>query len=210
LIGILGGTFDPVHFGHLRPALEVMQGVGLDELRFIPLYRPVHREPPLASVELRLRMLRAAIQGQPGFVLDERELARRGDSYTVDTLHSLRAELGSERPLCLLVGGDGFSQFLSWRQPMEILALAHLIVMRRPGHGRLEDPRLRRLLERRQVDGPGPLRRRPAGSIHFQPVTQLEISSTQIRQLLGAGLSPRYLLPGAVLGIIRAENLYST
>lgn len=146
MIGVLGGTFDPIHYGHLRTALEVMQGIGLDQVRFIPLHHAVHREQPRATGDLRLRMLQAAIAMQPGFIADARELQRRGDSFMVDTLASLRAEY-RDRPICLLLGGDAFNYFLSWRHPTNILQLAHLVVMQRPGHAAIEDPALRRLLD---------------------------------------------------------------
>ncbi len=135
MIGVLGGTFDPVHFGHLRPALEVRQALGLEELRLIPLRQAVHRSQPQASPEQRLAMLRLAVQGQgaEGLRIDDRELRRADESYTHDTLVDLRAELGPAVGLCLLVGADAFRGFLSWHRPDDILSLAHLIVMRRPG-----------------------------------------------------------------------------
>ncbi len=133
MIGVLGGTFDPVHFGHLRPALEVRQALGLEELRLIPLRQAVHRSQPQASPEQRLAMLRLAVQGAEGLRIDDRELRRVGESYTYDTLVDLRAELGPAVGLCLLVGGDAFRGFLTWHRPDDILSLAHLIVMRRPG-----------------------------------------------------------------------------
>ncbi len=117
MIGILGGTFDPIHFGHLRPALDCLQGLGLAEVRFIPLNVAVHRPQPLAAPAMRLAMLEAAVRGQPGFVVDTRELERPGGSFSYDTLVSVRAEVGAEIPLCLLVGGDAFAGFLSWHRP---------------------------------------------------------------------------------------------
>jgi len=209
MIGILGGTFDPIHIAHLRTALEVKQGVGLDEIRFIPLYQAVHREQPKVSGDLRLRMVLAAISDQPCFVADDRELKRQGESYTVDTLGSLRADLG-DRTLCLIVGGDAFSQFLTWHRPLEILDLAHLVVMQRPGHGDLSDPGLQALIGEREATDPELLRQRPAGHIYFQSVTQMEISATHIRNLIAAAQSPRYLLPEGVLHIIQDQNLYQS
>jgi nicotinate-nucleotide adenylyltransferase len=207
MIGILGGTFDPIHFGHLRTALDVMQGVGLAEVRFVPLHRAVHREQPVVSGRLRLQMLQLAVADQPGFSVDDRELRRRGDSYMVDTLASLREEMG-QRPLGLILGGDAFNQFLSWRQPLTILQLAHLLVMQRPGHDRIVDPQLRRLLQGHRASDRDALHQLSAGRILFQPVTQLEISSTKIRGLVAAGHSPRYLLPETVLQLLEAERLY--
>ena len=208
MIGVLGGTFDPVHFGHLRPALDCLQGLGLDEVRFIPLNVAVHRPQPLAAAAMRLTMLEAALGGQPDFVLDRRELERPGGSFSYDTLVSLRAEVGVDEPLYLLVGADAFAGFLSWYRPLEILELAHLVVMRRPGHGSVADPFLRNFYLEYGCDEPASLAERPGGRILYQDVTQVSISSTRIRQLIARGLSPRYLLPEAVLAIIKREGLY--
>lgn len=232
MIGVLGGTFDPVHFGHLRPALEVRQALGLRELRLIPLRQAVHRAQPLASPEQRLAMLRLAVQGEEGFLIDDRELRRAGESFTHDTLVDLRAELGREAGLCLLVGADAFRGFLSWHRPDDILALAHLIVMQRPpasGGGGLDSraelatelgrelgteldanlgAELRAWIEPRRCRQVGDLAASPAGRVWFQEVTQLAISATHIRDLVARGLSPRYLLPDPVWDYIRVEGLY--
>jgi nicotinate-nucleotide adenylyltransferase len=208
MIGILGGTFDPIHFGHLRAALDCHQGLGLDHVRFIPLQVAVHRPQPLVSSGMRLAMLEAAVADEPGFVVDKRELGREGGSYTFDTLTSLREEFGPNRPLCLLIGGDAFAGFLDWYRPMEILELAHLVVMRRPGHDPVTSPRLRQLYLERVGGDTHALAEQPAGRILFHSVTQMEISSTRIRELLRRGSSPRYLLPERVLDIIEREALY--
>jgi nicotinate-nucleotide adenylyltransferase len=207
MIGILGGTFDPIHFGHLRTALDVMQAVGLEEVRFIPLHRAVHRDQPETPAEARLQMVRAAIDGQTGFVLDDRELCRKGDSYTVDTLASLREEF-PHRTLCLLLGMDAFNGFADWREPAEILRLAHLVVMHRPGLAGPSERRAKALLEAHRCSDSSALSQQNAGVIHLQAVTQLEISATRIRALIAAGRSPRYLLPTAVLRLIRENRLY--
>jgi nicotinate-nucleotide adenylyltransferase len=207
MIGILGGTFDPIHYGHLRPALDVMQAIGLEQVRFIPLHRAVHRDQPETPAQLRLSMVRAAIDGQPGFVADDRELQRAGDSYSVETLKSLREDF-PDHPLCLLLGMDAFSGFADWHRPGEILKLAHLVVMHRPGFAEPGDPRVKALLRDQACSGPQGLRAQPAGLIHLQPVTQLEISATAIRETVAAGLSPRYLLPDGVLGLIAENHLY--
>lgn len=132
MIGILGGTFDPVHYGHLRTALDVQEALGLNEIRLIPLRDPPHRSAPLAPASQRLALLRAAIKDNPGFAVDSRELERSGKSYSVDTLHSLKQEQ-PERVLCLLLGSDAFDGFPEWHEPERILQLAHLVVMQRPG-----------------------------------------------------------------------------
>lgn len=207
MIGILGGTFDPIHFGHLRTALDVMQAVGLDEVRFIPLNQAVHREQPETAATLRWRMVQAAVAGEPGFIADDRELRRTGSSYTVDTLSALRREFPHE-PLCLLLGMDAFNGFAQWRQPEEILRLAHLVVMHRPGAATPDDPGAKEILAAHPCAGLGALEQQGAGMIHLQAVTQLEISSTRIRSLLKAGESPRYLLPDRVLDLIEQNRLY--
>jgi nicotinate-nucleotide adenylyltransferase len=208
MIGVFGGTFDPIHYGHLRTALDVVQGLGLAELRLLPLKVAVHRAQPVAGAGLRLAMTRMAARGQPEFVVDDRELTRDGPSYTVDTLTSLRDELGPDRPLCLLVGGDAFAGFFDWHRPRAILGLAHLVVMQRPGAATVRDAALRAEIARRRAEAPEALQRSPAGRIYFQTVIQLDISSTRIRRMLGAGLSPRFLLPDAVLGLIEREQCY--
>ncbi|NVZ09175.1 nicotinate-nucleotide adenylyltransferase [Allochromatium humboldtianum] len=209
MIGLLGGTFDPIHFGHLRAALDCLQGLALDQVRFIPLRIAVHRPQPLASTAQRLAMLEAALADAPGFVLDRRELHRDGPSYTLHTLRSLRDEFGPERPLCLLIGADAYAGFLHWYRPLEILELAHLVVMRRPGHDPVASPALRQLYLERVCEEPRCLAARAGGRILFQTLTQLDISSTRIRELIAQGRSPRYLLPDAVLDYIERERLYA-
>ena len=207
MIGIFGGTFDPIHYGHLRPALEVQQALGLEQVRFIPLAVAVHRKQPDATAEQRLEMARAALAPEPRFVLDDREIRRAGRSYTLDTL----GELQREQPnvsWCLFVGGDAFNEFLTWHRPLEILERAHLVVMQRPGSGRPGDPQLAALVGERYCSDPEELQAVSSGRIFIQPVTQLEISATAVRALLARGRSPRFLLPDPVLEIIERERLY--
>ena len=206
-IGILGGTFDPVHHGHLRIALEALENLALAEVRFIPCRLPPHRRQPLATPEQRLTLLRLAVAEQPGFVIDERELRREGPSYMVDTLASLRAELGATS-LCLLLGRDAFNDLPGWHRWRNILEFTHLIVLERPGAAPTPAGELSQLLEHCRLDHPGALWEKSAGGILFQPVTQLAISATRIRQLLAQGHSPRYLLPEAVWNCIREHGLY--
>ena len=208
MIGVLGGTFDPIHFGHLRPALEVFQSIGLTELRFVPLNVAVHRRQPRATGAQRAEMVRVAVQGQTGFRVDENELARPGGSYSYDTLASLREGLGAREPVCLLLGSDAFRHFLTWHRPDAILSLAHLVVMRRPGSHELIDPQLQRWSEPRLCTDPGELSLVAGGRILYQNVTQMDISATVVRDLLSRGLSPRYLVPDAVLEIIQRDSLY--
>lgn len=208
-IGIFGGTFDPVHFGHLRSALEVWQSLALAEVRFIPCHLPPHRQQPLASPAQRLRMLELALERQPALVIDTRELARSGPSYMVDTLSSLRAELG-ETPLCLLLGSDAFAGLPGWHRWKELVEIAHLVVMHRPGWAGRDavQPVLQAMLARREVHEPERLAQQPAGLIRLQPVTQLDISATAVRALMRTRRSPRYLLPDVVLDYMEQEGMY--
>ncbi len=207
MIGILGGTFDPIHYGHLRPALEVQQQLGLRELRLIPAAVPPHRPPPVASAEQRLQMVRLAIQDQLGMVVDERELDRGGPSYMVDTLASLRAELNSE-PLGLILGMDALLGLPSWHQWQRLLELAHLIVMTRPGAELPQTGEVAALVQDHQVLEVAELNQRPAGGVFFVTVSQLDISATAIREQLASGGDPHFTLPDAVLDYIREEGLY--
>ena len=207
-IGIFGGTFDPVHYGHLRPALEALEGLALDEVRMIPCGIPPHRGEPAASASQRLAMLELALEEQAGLRIDARELERPGPSYMVDTLTSLRDEL-PETPLCLLLGSDAFLGLPSWHRWRELTDLAHLVVMHRPGwEFEAADAQLAALLAERQVSSHAALAAHPAGAILLLPVTQLDISATSVRGLIAAGRSPRYLLPEAVWSYIRAQGLY--
>jgi len=201
MIGILGGTFDPVHFGHLRTALDVQQQLGLEQVRLIPLRDPPHRATPALAAEQRLALLQAAVADVPEFRIDTRELERAGKSYTLDTLQSLKAEQPS-RTLCLLLGSDAFQQFPDWHRPDAILELAHLVVMQRPGEA---DPAHYPERITHQVSRLG---ERTAGLILPLQVTQLEISATAIRDMLRQGRSPRFLLPEPVLQLIRQRGLY--
>jgi len=207
MIGVLGGTFDPVHIAHLRCALEVQHGLGLSEVRFVASRQPPHRPMPAASAHQRLAMLRLAIDAQPGFVVDDREIRREGPSYTVDTLQSLRDELGSA-PICLIVGVDAFAGLHTWHRWTSLIELAHLVVMHRPGRERVFTPDVQTLLNTRLVRDRSRLQQAPAGHIALLSVTQFEVSATRIRALIGAGESVRYLVPDPVLDYIHREGLY--
>ena len=207
-IGIFGGTFDPIHFGHLRTAFELQQALGLEELRFVPAGDPPHRDAPLAEAGLRLAMVRAAIAGQPGFTVDDREVRREGPSYAVTTLAELREEAPG-RPVCLLLGMDAFLGLDRWHKWREILKLAHVAVAHRPGWRAPTGGALGQLLVERGTGRVADLRDAPAGRIFVHPVTQLEISSTDLRNIVVSGRDPRYLVPDAVRDIIRETGCYS-
>ncbi|MFQ5636238.1 MAG: nicotinate-nucleotide adenylyltransferase [Gammaproteobacteria bacterium] len=207
-IGILGGTFDPVHYGHLRTAMELREYLGLAEVRFVPCRIPPHDKAPVAPVETRLAMLNAAIADTPGFVVDERELQRAGPSYSVDTLASLREDL-ADRPLCLIVGMDAFAGLATWHRWRDILSLAHIVVAHRPGAEPPDTGAVGRLLDGCRMLRPADLDAAPAGHILLHAVTQLDISSSGIRELVGRGGSPRFLLPDRVASEIASSGCYA-
>lgn len=208
MIGILGGTFDPIHFGHLRPALELQQELALDHVRLVPACVPPHRSAPHASAQQRRYMVELAIEDQPGLCVDDRELRRDGPSYMVDTLQSLRQELG-QCPLCLILGMDAFRGLAGWHRWEALIGLAHLVVMRRPGWEPPHDGPLGQLVNAHQVQRADELRIQASGGLLFCSVTQLEISATDIRRQLVQGRSPRYLLPDRVLDYLRDEHIYA-
>ena len=214
MIGVFGGTFDPIHFGHLRSALEICESLSLKEIRFIPCRIPPHRGEPLADPMQRLAMVRAALAGQPDMVLDDREIKREGPSYMIDTLESLRSELTTE-PLCLILGMDAFMGLSSWHRWQELLTLAHLVVMHRPGKS-LHDVNSQQaaevttLLKSRQVKDVKALQTKAAGSIFLHPISQLDISASKIREMVAKGKNPRYLLPDVVLQMIKVQKIYET
>lgn len=213
-IGIFGGTFDPIHFGHLRLAQELAAGLGLARIRFIPAGHPPHRSEPRVSSRDRLEMVRLAIAGNPLFVLDEREIQKPGPCYTVDTLTELRRELGANQPLCLLMGADAFLGLTTWHRWRELFDLAHIAVAHRPGFPQVTwadamPEVLRQELKRRLRDDARLLGADAAGSVFAHTITPLDISATHIRNGLASGQSPRYLLPDAVLDYIQDKGLYA-
>lgn len=204
VIGIFGGTFDPIHYGHLRPATEARDRLGLAEVRFLPAAVPPHRPPPVASAGDRRAMVEIAIRGMVGFRCDDRELRRAGPSYTVSTLTELRAELGAT-PLCLLIGMDQFLELETWYRWQEIPELVHLAVLNRPGRNPGEMPSWARA---RLAPDPAIFSETPAGQLAFLPVSPQDISASRIRMALARGESAEGLLPESVLDYIRQKGLY--
>jgi len=213
-IGILGGTFDPIHFGHLRLAQELGQVLKLGEVRFIPSGTPPHRGAPAGSVADRLAMVKAATQGNALFSVDDREIRRAGPGYMVDTLAELRREFGATRPVCLLLGADAFLDLATWNRWHELFTLAHIVVAHRPGfptdtwHAHMPLP-LAKEYSARLMQQPLAVHFAPCGGIAVTPFTALDISATRIRDIVHSGASPRYLLPDSVLDYIQSNRLYS-
>lgn len=204
MIGVFGGTFDPVHNGHLRIALDAMEALALEQVRLVPLARAVHRDQPQATARQRLEMLEAGVAGHPGFVVDDREIRRAGPSYTVETLRSLQADF-PHTGLCLLLGGDAFNGLAGWREPEAILALANIALLARPGHRLRDKPGLTELIGDRWVTK---LDLGRTGQVIEVPVTQLDIAASDIRQRLQRGLSAAFLVPERVLALVARHRLY--
>lgn len=207
-IGIFGGTFDPIHYGHLRTAFEMLQALRFDEVRFMVCGRPPHRDSPIAAADLRLTMVRAATEGQHGFVVDDREILRDGPSYSVETLSELRGQYPL-RPLALIIGMDAFLGLQKWHQWREILQLAHIVVAHRPGWRAPDMGPLGELLADRGTHRIGNLHDAISGCIYVHDVTQLEISSSDIRKLVAAGRDPRFLTPDTVRAVIGRSGCYA-
>lgn len=203
LIGINGGTFDPVHYGHLRPALEVMQKLGLEQVRFVPCYQPVHKNNPQVSAKQRSDMIRLAIQNQPQFVLDTIEMDNGGPSYMVETLTLLNQQY-PDKGLVLMMGTDAFARFDTWYEWQKILDLANVLVMHRPGEPAPQKGSAGEIYRQYFVDK----FTETCGQIKDMSVTQLDISSTLVRKNLQAGLSAEYLLPPCVMQYINKHGLY--
>lgn len=206
-IGIFGGTFDPVHYGHLRAALEVGEALGLAEVRMLPSARPPHRSQPEASAQHRLQMLRLASAGHEIFVVDDCELQRPGPSYMVDTLAEFREQQGAI-PLVLIIGQDAANALDRWHRWQRLFELAHIAVMRRPGASSEYRGELAGIMRERRAHRPEALHREPAGRVLPLEITQLEIASTTIRSLVATGRSPAFLTPQPVAEYIRDHRLY--
>jgi len=207
-IGIFGGTFDPIHYGHLRTAFEMLQALRFSEVRFIPSGDPPHRGKTFAAADVRLEMVRVAVQGQPGFSVDECELTRDGPSYTIDTLSLLREEQ-PDASLGLIVGMDAFLGLTSWHRWDEILDLAHIVVAHRPGWRAPDIGELGEMITAHGTHRVDDLHGNRHGYIHIHAVTQLEIASTEIRDLIAAGRDPRFLMPDTVRDVIVDSGCYN-
>lgn len=207
MIGIFGGTFDPIHYGHLRTAFELMQALRFREVRFVPAGDPPHRPSTHARAHDRFDMVKAAIDGEPGFLADDLEIRRSGPSYTVDTLATLRKEFPGES-LGLILGMDAFLGLPSWHRWEELLDFAHIVVAHRPGWKAPDLGPLGQLLDELGTLRVDDLHQSIHGRIHIHAVTQLEIASTEIRDLIAAGRDPRFLLPDAVRRVIATSRCY--
>jgi nicotinate-nucleotide adenylyltransferase len=208
LVGVFGGTFNPVHVGHLRSALELVETLQLAQLRLMPCAQSPHRDAPLCSGAQRAAMIELAIAGEPRLACDVRELQRPGPSFTIDSLIELRGELGEATGLCMVVGSDALLALDAWQRWQELLDWAHIVVIARPGWQLPRAGAVAQWLSSHRLADPQALRQRPAGGVLVQELRPLAISSTEIRELLSAGRSARYLMPQSVLDYIQQHKLY--
>ena len=211
LIGLLGGTFNPIHNGHLRLAQELADKLNFSEVRFIPSANPPHKTAPKISAQRRAAMVQLAITDNHLFKLDTRELDRAGASYTIDTLISLQEALGGNAPLCLIMGTDTFAKLNTWHRWQALLDYCHIILVQRPMGA--NQPKLAEelsvILHNHYTENISDLTTENAGYIHMQKITALDITSTNIRAQLEVGVSPRYLMPDNVIKYIKSHNLYA-
>jgi nicotinate-nucleotide adenylyltransferase len=212
-IGLLGGTFDPVHFGHLRLATEIAEAFRLDKVIFVPAGLPYHRgRDAHATGEERLTMLKLATQRDARFDVDDRELRRSGPTYTFDTLSEIRKERGGEVPILFLTGSDAFRKIDTWHRWTELFDLAHFIVAVRAGDAEWESKgpgAFPREAWPRMTLNPRELAGTPAGKVMTYVMTPLAISSTSLRTIAGDGGSIRYLTPDPVVEYVRTHHLYA-
>ncbi|MDH5424474.1 MAG: nicotinate-nucleotide adenylyltransferase [Gammaproteobacteria bacterium] len=190
LLGVLGGTFDPLHIGHLRTALDVRQALNLTEVRVIPNYIPAHREQPFLAAGQRYQLVKKVLDEVPGLQADDREIKRQGISYMIDTLRDLHQQF-PQKHLCLIIGTDAYNSFCQWHQWQEIMQLAHLLVMQRAGVTTM----VNKALDQYKTTDAKDLMKTSAGLVYVQAVCQLEISSTMIRQMIQQKQSIQFLVP---------------
>lgn len=209
LQAIYGGTFDPIHYGHLKSVTALAEKVALDQVIIMPNNVPPHRPQPQASSAQRKKMIELAIANNPLFTLDCRELQRSTPSWTVETLEQIRAEKGGQQPLAFIIGQDSLLSLPRWHRWETLLSLCHLLVCQRPGYSlTMETPELQRWLERHQTDSVASLHQQPAGKIFIAPTPLYDISATTIRLRLESGKTCEDLLPTAVSDFIHQQHLY--
>ena len=207
-IAVLGGTFDPVHHGHLESARAIRDVLSVDEVRLIPSFQPPHRNPPESSAEHRLAMLRAAMIDLPNIVVDDREIRREGVSFTVDTLTSLRREVGLGVPIYFIMGVDAFCTLDEWYEWQEITELAHIVVLQRPGHEMQLSKDMAKWIKGRESANVEELQDNPSRRVCFLELEQISVSSTEIRRAFHCGEVPEAKLPRAVSSYIKSHDLY--
>ena len=209
MIGVYGGTFNPIHYGHLRTALDVLEQLSLSKVLMVPSAQPPHRDLPQVSIDHRWQMLILALAGQEQLVADDREIKRKGPSYTFDTLVELR-QVFADQPLCLIQGSDVFLSLHTWHRWQELLEFAHIVVISRGNEDISWSEEVEREYGQHKTEDFSQLQNNKSGCIIQLDVTGLEISATLIRQKISTNESIRYLLPDSVAGYIEQHGLYKT
>lgn len=207
-IGILGGTFDPIHLGHLKLGFEVLKKTPIQIIKILPCYQPVHRNEPKASSQQRVAMIQKAISEYPQFELDEREITRKGPSFMIDTLESLRKEFPNT-PLCLIVGQDAFSQLPTWKKWRELLLFAHIVIANRPDSELIYHQDLNDVFQQHLIQDANILAQKLFGAILPMVIKPIAISATEIRAKVNAHQSIADLVPKEVANYIHTHHLYS-
>lgn len=209
LQALFGGTFDPVHYGHLKPAEALAELIGLQKVTLMPNNVPPHRPQPEATPAQRTEMIKLAIAGNQLFDIDLREMQRQTPSYTIETLIALREERGKDQPLGFIIGQDSLLTLHKWFRWQEILDYCHLLVCKRPGYAyRMPLPELEKWLADHQTTNISPLHQQPSGCIYLADTAMLDISATEIRKRRHAGLCCDELLPAPVIDWMDRHNLY--
>lgn len=206
-VALFGGTFDPVHYGHLRCADEARRKLGLNFLYLLPSGKPPHRDVPQATAKQRLDMLKLACLEFPQLLIDDRETRRNGPSYMVDTLQVLRSGF-EDRPLLLLIGQDAANLLHTWFHWEQLFALAHIVVLTRPGAETHYIPELANQMQTRAASNVQELHRSKAGLVLHLAVESIDVSASGIQSAIRSGRSPRAMLPAAVLQYINENRLY--
>jgi len=206
-LALLGGTFDPVHYGHLRCADQARRELCLTYLYLLPAGQPPHRGEPQASTAQRLEMLALARAEFPNLLVDDRETRRTGPSYMVDTLGELR-DTYPNRPLLLLIGQDAANQLHTWHRWRRLFELAHIIILTRPAAHIEYEPELAEQVGLRAAGEARELLDSPAGRILQLDVEPVDVSATGIKRRIRSGRAPRDMLPGSVLAYITENRLY--
>lgn len=214
LVGVYGGTFDPVHYGHLRVAEELVDNIDFERFFFVPAGNPRLRDALIAPKYHRLKMVELSIKNNARFSLDNREINRSGVSTTVQSLREYQTEYDGRLALCFIMGVDSFLKLHHWYQWHELFNLCHLIVVERPGSQRMTEvhcfpQEIQDACRQRWVACASDLTEKSSGMIYVAQTTLLDISATRIRTLMAAGKSIRYLLPEVVAAYIKTQHLYS-
>ena len=207
-LAILGGTFDPVHFGHLQSAIAVKELLAVRQVKLVPSFIPPHRGLPHSTANQRLSMLRIAARDSSGVVVDDREISRQGVSYTVDTLTSFRHEIGENISLYFILGIDSFCTLNEWVRWQELTDIAHLIVLARPGYLPQIPPEIRTWQSKKLVGNVNCMRGKPGGGICHVELVQVDISATGIRKMIGSGIRPKGKMPQSVIDSAFEHELY--